>query len=78
MVEISTELIEILTNTAFYDDPLRCLLESMCAKNMDAEVMLQVNARRSERTPDRRQYRSGYRNRDWDTRLGFSRDSHAV
>ena len=37
---------------------------------MDAEVTLQVNARKSERTPDRRQYRSGYRDRNWDTRLG--------
>jgi hypothetical protein len=49
MVEISTELIEILTNTAFSDDPLRCLLESMCAKIMDAEVTLQVNARKKHR-----------------------------
>ena len=56
MVKINTEFIEILINTAFSDDPLRRLLESMCAKIMDEEVTLQINARRSERTPDRWQY----------------------
>ena len=50
MVEISKELIGILTNTAFSNDPLRCLLKSMCSKIMDAEVTLQVNAQKSDGT----------------------------
>lgn len=70
MDKFSTELIQILTNTAFSDDPLRCMVEALCSRIMNTEVTLLLNAEKSERTKERKQYRSGYRERDWNTRLG--------
>ncbi len=70
MDKFSTELIQILTNTAFSDDPLRCMVEALCSRIMNTEVTLLLNAEKSERTKGRKPYRSGYRERDWNTRLG--------
>jgi putative transposase len=37
---------------------------------MDAEVSVQIQAERYERTPERTTQRNGYRPRPWDTRVG--------
>jgi len=37
---------------------------------MDAEVSAQIGAERHERSADRQTQRNGYRQRDWDTRVG--------
>src|SRR4051794_21805044 len=37
---------------------------------MEMEVEQHVGAARHERTPERSGYRNGYRQRDWDTRVG--------
>lgn len=51
-------------------DPMLSMLEWLCDKLMEAEVNSKINAAKSERTDDRRGYRSGYRPRRFDTRMG--------
>jgi len=52
------------------DDPMLSMLKWLCEKLMDAEVTSKVNAAKSERCPERSGYRSGYRVRRFDTRMG--------
>ncbi|MCL6597486.1 MAG: transposase [Alicyclobacillus macrosporangiidus] len=51
-------------------DFLREGLEVLAEAVMDAEVSQLIGAQRFERTPERKNYRNGYRTQEWDTRLG--------
>lgn len=51
-------------------DLLRELLQRMVESVMGAEVSARCNASYGERTSERENARNGYRERDWDTRLG--------
>ena len=52
------------------DDPMLSMLKWLCEQLMEAEVTSRVNAAKSERCPERSGYRSGYRVRRFDTRMG--------
>ena len=65
-----TELLELLAETVNNENPMLHLMEFLLGHLMEAEVEVIVGADRSERTDKRKNYRSGYRNRRFDTRLG--------
>ena len=65
-----TELIELLAETVNNENPILHLMEFFLGHLMEAEVEVIVGADRSERTEKRKNYRSGYRDRRFDTRLG--------
>jgi transposase-like protein len=58
----------------YQDDPqvdaLREGVRLLAEAFMEAEVREQTGAGRYERTPERKTYRNGYRERLWDTRVG--------
>ena len=51
-------------------DALREGVRLLAEAFMEAEVREQTGAGRYERTPERKTYRNGYRERLWDTRVG--------
>jgi transposase-like protein len=51
-------------------DPMQSMLQWLCEQLMDVEVASKVQANKSERTDERKGYRSGYRVRRFDTRMG--------
>lgn len=51
-------------------DPMLSMLQWLCEQLMEAEVSAKVQAQKSERTDSREAYRSGYRVRRFDTRMG--------
>jgi len=51
-------------------DPMQSMLQWLCEQLMEAELKTKIKADRSERTDDRIAYRSGYRTRRFDTRMG--------
>jgi len=51
-------------------DPMQAMLQWLCEQLMDVEVAAKINAHKSERTDERKGYRSGYRVRRFDTRMG--------
>ena len=51
-------------------DVLREMARVMTQMVMEMEVEQQIGARRYERTPERRNRRNGYREREWHTRVG--------
>lgn len=51
-------------------DFLREAVRVMSALLMELEVKQQIGADRYERTEERTTYRNGYRDRDWQTRVG--------
>ena len=51
-------------------DPMFHLLEWLCTQLMEAEVDSKLGACKSERSDSRSGYRSGYRVRKWNTRMG--------
>lgn len=51
-------------------DPMQSMLQWLCEQLMEAELKTKIKADRSERTDDRIAYRSGYRARRFDTRMG--------
>src|SRR5690606_17085788 len=51
-------------------DPMLSMLQWLCEQLMEAEVTAKVQAQKSERTDRREAYRSGYRVRRFDTRMG--------
>lgn len=51
-------------------DPLHSMLQWLCGQLMEAELASKIKADKSERTADREGYRSGYRVRRFDTRMG--------
>ena len=65
-----TELLELLAETVNNENPMLHLMEFFLGHLMEAEVEVIVGADRNERTEKRKNYRSGYRDRRFDTRLG--------
>ena len=65
-----TELLELLAETVNNENPILHLMEFFLGHLMEAEVEVIVGADRNERTEKRKNYRSGYRDRRFDTRLG--------
>lgn len=51
-------------------DPMLAMLQWLCEKLMEAEVESKLGAEKSERIASRQGYRSGYRVRRFDTRMG--------
>jgi putative transposase len=52
------------------EDPMLSMLKWLCEQLMEVEVTVKINASKSERNPQRTGYRSSYRVRRFDTRLG--------
>lgn len=65
-VPLEKMLLQFMTE----DDPMLAMLKWLCEKLMEVEVSAKINAAKSERTDDRVGYRSGYRIRRYDTRMG--------
>ena len=66
----NTNLTELLLKCVTQPDPMLSMLEWLCTQLMEAEVDQQLGAEKSERTDSRHGYRSGYRPRCLDTRMG--------
>ena len=66
----STNLTELLLQCMTQPDPMLSMLEWLCTRLMEAEVDQQLGAEKSQRTDGRSGYRSGYRPRRLDTRMG--------
>ncbi len=66
------ELKQYLTKIGIEDDAdfLREGIQLLTQMLMEAEVEQQVGAGKHERTPERSNYRNGYRERTWQTRVG--------
>lgn len=69
MTDTTMTLTALLEKTG-EDDFLRTIAESVLQLLMEADVDGQIGAGRHERTAERRTCRNGYRDRDFDTRLG--------
>jgi len=52
------------------EDPMQSMLKWLCERLMEAEVENKLCAEKSERNNERQGYRSGYRVRRFDTRMG--------
>lgn len=65
-----TELLELLAESVNNENPMLHLMEFLLGHLMEAEVEVIVGADKSERTDKRTNYRSGYRDRRFDPRLG--------
>ena len=72
MAKNSMDRLELLRKRGMDGDMdfLREALQALVEGIMDAEVSVQIGAQHGERNPDRLTHRSGYRSRDWDTRVG--------
>ena len=72
MAKNSMDLLELLRKRGVEGDVdfLREALQVLVEGIMDAEVSAQIGAQHGERNPGRITHRNGYRNRDWDTRVG--------
>ena len=66
----NTDLTELLLQCVTQPDPMLSMLEWLCTQLMEAEVDQQLCAEKSERSESRNGYRSGYRPRRLDTRMG--------
>ena len=66
----TTNLTELLLQCVMQPDPILSMLEWLCTELMEAEVDHQLGAEKSQRTDGRSGYRSGYRPRRLDTRMG--------
>lgn len=66
----TTNLTELLLQCMVEPDPMLSMLEWLCDKLMEAEISAKIGADKSEHTLDRQSYRSGYRPRRFDTRMG--------
>lgn len=51
-------------------DPMQSMLQWLCEQMMDVELATKIQANKSERTEERKGYRSGYRVRRFDSRMG--------
>ena len=51
-------------------DVLRAMVREFAQRMMDAEVEVRCGAGYGEVSPDRMNFRNGYRRREWDTRAG--------
>lgn len=61
---------EMLLSFMSEQDPMLSMLQWLCEQLMDVEVAAKINAHKSERTNNRQGYRSGFRVRRFDTRMG--------
>ena len=61
---------EMLLSFMSDQDPMLSMLQWLCEQLMDVEVAAKINAHKSERTNSRQGYRSGFRVRRFDTRMG--------
>lgn len=61
---------QLLLSFMAEQDPMQSMLKWLCGKLMEAELTSKIKADKSERTDDREGYRSGYRVRRFDTRMG--------
>ena len=66
----TTDLSGILFECLGSQDPMLHMLEWLCEQLMEAEVSMQLGAEKNEQSQDRKSYRSGYRPRRLDTRMG--------
>lgn len=66
----STNLTKLLWECLGAQDPMLRMLEWLCDQLMEAEISSQVGANKHEQSRERRTYRSGYRPRRLDTRMG--------
>lgn len=66
----SANLDQMLLQFMSEQDPMLSMLQWLCEQLMEAEVTAKVQAQKSERTDSRGAYRSGYRVRRFDTRMG--------
>lgn len=66
----NTNLTELLRQCVTQPDPMLSMLKWLCTQLMEAEVDQQLGAEKSQRTDGRSGYRSGYRPRRLDTRMG--------
>ena len=66
----STDLTELLFQCMTEPDPMLSMLEWLCDHLMETEISSRIGADKSEQTPERQGYRSGYRPRRFDTRMG--------
>lgn len=65
-----TGFTELLLQYMSEPDPLLHMLEWLCEQMMEAEVSVITGAEKNEHSGDRKDYRSGYRVRRLDTRMG--------
>jgi putative transposase len=72
VTDLSMALTELLRKykTAKDEDVLREGVKLLAHELMELEVTEKVGAERFERSPERTTYRNGYRERDWNTRVG--------
>lgn len=66
----TTMFSDLLLECIAKPDPMLHLLEWLCKQLMETEVDSKLGAGKGERTDSRSGYRSGYRVRKWDTRMG--------
>jgi putative transposase len=72
MADLRMTLLDLLNNSEQGADPsfLRDGVKLLAQELMDAEVTAMVGAEPHQRTLSRTTYRNGYRDREWDTRVG--------
>src|SRR5919202_348188 len=69
--ELRMALAEVLRKAGVQEaDFLREGVRVLAQELMELELAEHVGAERHERTPERSEYRNGYRERPWDTRVG--------
>jgi len=66
----NTELSKVILQCMTAPDPMLAMLEWLCDRLMEAEVSNAVGAEKSVHDENRSSYRSGYRPRRFDTRMG--------
>lgn len=66
----TTDITALLWGCLNQEDPMLFLLNWLCEQLMEAEVATKLQAEKSERADERIGYRSGYRPRRFDTRMG--------
>ena len=66
----TTDFTALLWACLNQEDPMLFLLDWLCEQLMEAEVSTKVQAAKTERAEERMGYRSGYRPRRFDTRMG--------
>ena len=68
--QYNTDLTKLLLESLGQADPMLHMLEWLCTEMMEAEVTQQVGAHKHAIDATRKTYRSGYRPRRFDTRMG--------
>lgn len=66
----ATNLTGLLLQCRTGTDPMLSMLEWLCDKLMEAEISAKIGADKSEHSTDHQSYRSGYRPRRFDSRIG--------